>query len=142
MLFLPVPWFQPLTDEGRPGREDRERAGSGRPCTQVQRVGARSTLPAPKDKPNTSLRGVPSQNTECFSRMQQESRIAVREKLAAVLDMRGAWFAICVSTQAHPKQKEIFPHRSQSGCGRERRKRDKAKGAEIRARSTEGSGDL
>lgn len=45
------------------------------------------------------------------------SEVTAPDKPSVVFDMRGAWIAICVSTEAHPKQKEIFPERSQPGRG-------------------------
>lgn len=36
---------------------------------------------------------------------------------SVVFDMQGAWIAICVSTEARPKQKEIFPELSRPGWG-------------------------
>lgn len=45
------------------------------------------------------------------------SEVTASDKPSVVFDLRGAWTAICVGTQAHPKQKEIFPQRSQPGRG-------------------------
>lgn len=45
------------------------------------------------------------------------SEVNTSDKPSVVFDMRGAWIAICVGTEAHPKQKEIFPERSQPGRG-------------------------
>lgn len=60
-----------------------------------------------------------------------EHEVIANDKAREVFDMQGAWSAICVGTWAHPKQKEIFPERSQP-----------RRGPGTEARSTLGNGDL
>lgn len=46
---------------------------------------------------------------------REDHEVTANDKPSVVFDMWGAWIAICVGTEAHPKQKEIFPERSQPG---------------------------
>lgn len=45
------------------------------------------------------------------------SEVTSSDKISLVFYMQGAWIAICEGTEAHPKQKEIFPELSQPGRG-------------------------
>lgn len=45
------------------------------------------------------------------------NEVTSSDKISLVFYMQGAWIAICESTEAHPKQKEIFPELSQPGRG-------------------------
>lgn len=73
------------------------------------------------------------------------SEVTSSDKISLVFYMQGAWIAICESTEAHPKQKEIFPELSQPGrgtCTEEETKRQDQEPAPDPQWGGEGGGDL
>lgn len=49
--------------------------------------------------------------------LHEEHEVTASNKPSVAFVMQDAWIAICVGTEAHPKQKEIFPEHSQPGRG-------------------------
>lgn len=70
------------------------------------------------------------------------SEVTANDKPREVLVTPGTSITICVDTEAHPKQKEIFPERSQPGRGTPAEEETKAAGAGAGARATVGNADL